>query len=395
MDWPEADALWVYTVLPEPHLSTELERLSFAKSVDDTDVVTFQPCPNHDDRSQDRFVVQNWALPNGTWSFRAVFDGHAGHETADYACENLPEFLKCELTAVLEKDPTPTSQVISDVLTAAILSFDDGIGQALLDIFPSPGAVKAMSDEEIRKIVNDDGPNSKVVLRCMRGTTVLVALVDPTNTNIWVASLGDCAATLGTKDKMGQWTAQVLSSAHNGENEIEAHRVRREHPGEPECILYDRVLGTIAVTRALGDFSFKLPAPYVERVFMNQTTPGFAMPEKIRAFIHRILTPPYMTGVPDVKHVNLASLESTASFLILNSDGLTDLSDDRLKLEEVLAKQWVNSVVMGYSGENQNLALKLLREALGGSDADKVSRMITVEMTSRWMDDTTILVVRL
>jgi pyruvate dehydrogenase phosphatase len=184
-----------------------------------------------------------------------------------------------------------------------------------------------------------------------------------------------------------------------------------EHPGEPECILHDRVLGTIAVTRgrfftvhvddaptnyaALGDFSFKLPAPYVERVFMNQTTPGFAMPEKIRAFIHRISTPPYMTGVPDVKHVNLASLESTASFLIMNSDGLTDLSDDRLKLEEVLAKRWVNSVGVRYPGGNQNLALKLLRESLGGSDTDKVSRMITVEMTSRWMDDTTILVVRL
>jgi len=121
--------------------------------------------------------------------------GHAGHETADYACESLPEFLKSELIAALEKDPTPTSEVISDILTAGILSFDDSIGQALLDIFPSPGAVKAMSDEEIRRIVNDDGPNSKAVLRCMRGTTVLVALVDPAKSNLWVASLGDCAAS--------------------------------------------------------------------------------------------------------------------------------------------------------------------------------------------------------
>jgi len=77
MDWPEADALWLYTVLPEPQLSLELERLSLAKSVDDTDIVTFQPCPNYDERSQDRFVIQNWVLPNGTWSFRAVFDGES------------------------------------------------------------------------------------------------------------------------------------------------------------------------------------------------------------------------------------------------------------------------------------------------------------------------------
>lgn len=121
--------------------------------------------------------------------------GHAGHETVDYATENLPDLLKRKLTATLEKDPTPTSEVIGDVLRAGILSFDDGIGQALLDIFPSPGAVKAMSDEEIRKIVNDDGPNNEIVLRCMRGTTVLVALVDPTKSDVWVASLGDCMAS--------------------------------------------------------------------------------------------------------------------------------------------------------------------------------------------------------
>lgn len=394
MGWPEADALWVYTVLPEPNLSFELERLSLAKSVHDTDVVTFQPCPNDDERNQDRFVIQNWTLPNGTWSFRALFDGHAGHETADYAAENLPDLLKRKLTIALEKDPTPRPEVISEVLEAGILSFDDGIGEALLDIFPSPGALKAMSDEEIRKIVNDDGPNREIVLRCMRGTTALVALVDPTKSDIWVASLGDCMATLGTKDRTGKWTAQVLSSAHNGENEIEANRVRDEHPGEPECILDDRVLGSIAVTRALGDFSFKLPAPYVERVFMKQVTPGFAMPEKIKTFIHRISTPPYMTGVPDVKHINLASLGSTSSFLIMNSDGLNDLSDDRLKLE-TLAQRWVSFVGKEYPGENQNLALKLLRQGLGGEDEDRVSRMITVEMTWKWMDDTTILVARL
>ena len=188
--------------------------------------------------------------------------------------------------------------------------------------------------------------------------------------------------------------------------------MRNEHPGEPESILYNRVLGSIAVTRggyfaslhvaftnyhsALGDFSFKLPAPYLERVFINHATSEFTMPQKTRAFIPRILTPPYLTGVPEVTHVNLASLESTSSFLVMNSDGLTDLSDedDRLKLE-VLAQRWVSVVGKGYPGANQNLALKLLREGLGGEDEDKVSRMMTVEMSWRWMDDTTILVVRL
>lgn len=75
MGHPEADCLWYYTPLSEPSLSSELERLSFANSVGDSDVVSFQPCPNPEQYSQDRFVIQDWSLPNGTWTFRAIFDG--------------------------------------------------------------------------------------------------------------------------------------------------------------------------------------------------------------------------------------------------------------------------------------------------------------------------------
>lgn len=106
----------------------------------------------------------------------------------------------------------------------------------------------------------------------MRGTTALISIVDPGKANLWVASLGDSAAgiysiisysnfhfelialyeVLGTKDpQTGQWSAQVLSAAHNGENPVEAERVRSEHPDEPEAILDDRVLGGIAVTKGI------------------------------------------------------------------------------------------------------------------------------------------------
>lgn len=75
MGWGEKDALWYYTLLPEPLLSSELQRLSFAASFDDTDAVTFQPCPSPEFASQDRYVVRNLALPGGTWRLRAIFDG--------------------------------------------------------------------------------------------------------------------------------------------------------------------------------------------------------------------------------------------------------------------------------------------------------------------------------
>lgn len=54
---------------------------------------------------------------------------------------------------------------------------------------------------------------------------------------------------LGVKGPSGEWSAQVLSKAHNGENEVEEEKVRQEHPGEDECMMDDRVLGAIAVTR--------------------------------------------------------------------------------------------------------------------------------------------------
>ena len=84
--------------------------------------------------------------------------------------------------------------MISDVLSNAISSFDRKIGQALLDLFPDEAALASMPDEEIQKIINDGGPNSNTVLRCMRGTTVLISILDPSKSNLWVASLGDCAA---------------------------------------------------------------------------------------------------------------------------------------------------------------------------------------------------------
>jgi pyruvate dehydrogenase phosphatase len=42
--------------------------------------------------------------------------------------------------------------------------------------------------------------------------------------------------------------------------------------------------------------------------------------------------------------------------------------------------------------EEENLALGLLRLALGGEDLMSISQMITLDMESPWMDDTTIIV---
>ncbi|KAF9484447.1 protein serine/threonine phosphatase 2C [Pholiota conissans] len=427
MGWPEENALWWYTVIPEPQLSNKLEQLSHAKSYGDTDAITFQPCPNPEEKSQDRFVIKQWPFADGTWSFRAVFDGqsmlrvivhtihhlpptplnqgHAGHETADYVAATLPGRVQDALEVLLsDEGHPPDSTAVGEMLKNTIAKLDHDIGAALLALFPDSVALEGMTDEHIRNIINVGRPNSDVVLRCMRGTTALVSLVDPKRENIWVASLGDCAAVLGTRKTGGGWETRVLSEAHNGDNPVEVARVCAAHPGEAECVLHNRVLGAIAVTRALGDFSFKLPAIYTHRVLLN-ARPGFLVPAKVEEFTARNHTPPYMSGVPAITHVALGAEGAHDAFLILCSDGLTDVNEEsRLQLNETLAPHWVDVVGKHYRAEDSgaaaaakppNLALALLRDAIGGDDIEKVSRHITVEMIMRWMDDTTVLVQRL
>jgi len=43
-------------------------------------------------------------------------------------------------------------------------------------------------------------------------------------------------------------------------------------------------------------------------------------------------------------------------------------------------------------GKEENLALRLLRHVLGGEDLVSVSQMMTLDMDTPWMDDTTIIV---
>ena len=147
---------------------------------------------------------------------------------------------------------------------------------------------------------------------------------------------------------------------------------------------------TFVVSTAIGDFMYKLPAVYTERVFLNAEN---GVPsDRVRSSIRRNITPPYISRVAEVQHVEL--LQGTSSFLLMCSDGLMDLYEDqRTELDGVLSKKWVDNVGREYSKKG-NLALGLLREALGGEDEEKVSRMMTVEMSFKWIDDTTILVQR-
>ncbi|KAF7971219.1 hypothetical protein HWV62_21624 [Athelia sp. TMB] len=412
---------WAYRKLAGSELTKELSQAANAQSILGADIISLQPCTTS--RSQDRFIVTHLNVPGGSWSFSGVFDGkppfieivrlgnlyrtgHAGEETVDYVHEKLPSILHDFLANALKSagEGILSRDVVSKVLVDSISELDNAITRDILDIFPGgPEDLEKMSDEQIDTIVNDfgsGGVNNAKLLLGMRGSTVLVSLVDPSGSTLYVASLGDCQAVLGTKSSSGGWKAELLSHNHNGKEESEVARIRREHPGEDDtCVLEDRVLGAIAVTRAIGDHEFRLPAIFTERVLVK-THPGFKLSTVLTDWLPRNKTPPYLSNIADVVHVNLAATEKEGRFLIMCSDGLTDLyvhDDDRKDintLQEVADK--IVNVLSTRSAppglDSNNSALHLLREAMGGSDEDKVSRNLTAQMAFRWMDDVTIVV---
>ena len=148
------------------------------------------------------------------------------------------------------------------------------------DLFPGgPASLAVISDEEIARQVILDGWTHPTISKCLTGTTALIVLLDPAK-HLYVCSLGDCTAgashainslfnkcellilyvltryvyilVLRRKTADGTWDAEVLSTAHNAREADEADRIRREHPDEPECVVNDRVLGGIAVTRGVS-----------------------------------------------------------------------------------------------------------------------------------------------
>ncbi|KAG2051788.1 protein serine/threonine phosphatase 2C [Suillus hirtellus] len=385
---------WRYRLFPEHELRAQILKRCTTNISSDGRSLGASLQPHVGSVNEDRYLIMDLSLPNGVWSLNCVFDGHGGHETADYLVSELPSLLMAGLL------PTVTNlEGVSDVLTRAIFDVDEAITRDFLKIFPEEvDEIATMSDITVKARVNDQssgGLNHQKALRCLRGSTILLTLVDPTKKHLWVLNLGDgLVAVLGSRrDASLQWNASILSDNHNGNNPAEADRIKRQHPGEPECIFNDRVLGNLAVTRAVGDHSFKLPRIYAEKIFLN-VEPGFRVPAAIASFIPRNLSPPYVSNLASVHYVDLHEQSSCDCFIVMCSDGLVDLyMDDPDHVESLtsLVQKWVGIAGDVVKDDIQEAMLRLLRHALGAEDIDSVSRMLNVDMPVPYMDDTTVI----
>lgn len=383
---------WRYRLFPEHELRAQILKRCTTSISNDGRSLGASLQPHVSSANEDRYLIMDLSLPNGVWSLTCVFDGHGGPEIADYLVTELPSFIKAGLLPTIAN-----LDGVSDVLSRAIYVMDEAIKRDFLEIFPEEvDEIATMSVATVKARVNDQssgGLNYQKTLRCLRGSTILLALVDPTKKHLWVLNLGDGVAVLGSRpDTSLSWNTSILSDNHNGNNPAEVDRIKQEHPDEPECIFDDRVLGNLAVTRAVGDYAFKLPRIYTEKIFLN-VEPGFRVPAAIESFIPRNLSPPYVSNIASVRHVDLHAQSSCEYFILMCSDGLVDLyMDDPNRAESItsLVQKWVEIVGDVVRDDIKEAMLRLLRHALGAEDIDSVSCMLTVDMPVAYIDDTTI-----
>lgn len=229
-------------------------------------------------------------LPNAQALF-AIYDGHGGAAAASHAARHLHEIL-----------------FASTVFKAGQYE------QALYDAF---------RDED------------KAMLRSMTakgvvasGSTAVVCLIDITASKVVVANVGDSRAVLARREEVrttdggtGIFVRAVrLSHDHNPTNEEE--RARIEARGG---FVRDGRVGALAVSRALGDFTYKLtPA--------NVASPPAELRAAIRPGSHG-LNGDLVSPIP---HVTACSLHPVHTpFLVLGSDGLFGALPDQQLVDAV------------------------------------------------------------
>lgn len=153
-------------------------------------------------------------------SFYAVYDGHSGQEAAELASVYVP-------------------LCIANEIGVNKLNNIDAIIE---------GIKKA--DELICKEALESGFNS--------GTTLVMAMI--INETLYIANLGDSEIVIAKRKKTNslhnEFDAIVLSEIHKPTDEKEKERIT----SLGGIVFRGRILGKLAVSRALGDIEYKIPS---------------------------------------------------------------------------------------------------------------------------------------
>lgn len=226
--------------------------------------------------------------------FMAVYDGHGGKNTAKYVEQELPK----EFLASFGTENYASS------IQKSFLSLDEKL---------------------TAKLMAEHGTD---------GTTAVIAFI--VDTTLYVANIGDSEAVLGKLNPIdASIDAIELSQVHKPRKNNEAERIRNLG-GK---VLFGRVDGELAVSRAFGDIMYKKPA----------------------AKANFVVADPF---------VNKIQLDRSCKYLILACDGLWDV----MTHEE--AMKFIDDCFS--DGKTiQECAVEIVENALAKGSSDNISVVIT------------------
>lgn len=147
-------------------------------------------------------------------SFFGVFDGHAGAKVAQYCSENLLD----SIMKNLDEDKMPSSEALKKAIEKGFLTLDDTLAKK-----------ESWASGEDRS-----------------GSTAIAVMITP-DSLIW-SNCGDSRGLLCRDGKVEFFTVD-----HKPYNPTEKERIEKAGGS----VMMQRVNGSLAVSRALGDFGFK------------------------------------------------------------------------------------------------------------------------------------------
>lgn len=264
--------------------------------------------------------------PYKEWSFFAVFDGHAGKIAADGAAENIAKTLigTHQFEKVTEKLVETGGQLTIELIDL----LKEGIRDGFLNL-----------DDQIRQRL-DEGKD-----RDRSGSTAVCAIVTPTH--MIIANLGDSRAVVSRKTGTPFGTED-----HKPYNDRERERI----VGAGGSVMIQRINGSLAVSRAFGDFEYK-------------NCPGLRPCEQL------------VSPEPDV--YVLERSQENDEFLVLACDGVYDVMENdqlcnfvrgRLHVENDLAlvcNDVLDACLSRGSRDNMTMIIVCF-EAAPGLDAEAV-----------------------
>ncbi|KAF7318074.1 Serine/threonine protein phosphatase 2C [Mycena chlorophos] len=309
----------------------------------------------------------------------------------DFVVESLPSMLRAALGAAVDQSHSDlTDHAIEKIVACVLADVEERIMTDFLALIP---AASGQDNSDIAACFRDaSGELLPAVQRVLSGTTVSLALVDPSS-RVHVFSVGDCDAMLcrPLDSAAEDWDCQVISFEHSCSNPDEQARIQAEHPDEPECVSIagvPRLLGILVLSRALGNVYFNLP-PHLLALVAE-----VADWLKLESFGSRFKSPPYLSSVPQATHADTGPQD----LLIVASDGLRRLmgrTHPEVASDPALMGRLCASAAAKAKAAGRNTAAEILWEAMGGDSDENLCEAALAGDLRGPVDDTSILVVPL